>query len=140
MYSVLLENEDGDDEDFDEDEVFIRPPLDDRIEDKGAQTNKVKVKVTPIGGKGISEVQQSLKKSNNNKGNDAVLNLRGGNDDDNSAKQSKDRSKKRNSNRNLKVRIMGPLWTIRFSIFPVTKIAPQATRLREPSTGNCGYS
>ena len=31
--------------------------------------------------KGSSELQQSLEKSNNNEENDAVLNLRGGNDD-----------------------------------------------------------
>ena len=44
------------------------------------------------------------------------------------------------SSRNLKVSIMGPIRTVGFSILPVTKIAPQATRLHEPSTGNCGYS
>ena len=44
------------------------------------------------------------------------------------------------SNINLKVRIMSPIRTIGFSILPVTKIAPQAIRLHELSTGNCGYS
>ena len=35
----------------------------------------------------------------------------------------------------------GPIWTMRlFNITPVTKIAPQATRPYEPSTGNCDNS
>ena len=36
MYSVLSDNEDDDDEALDEDEAFICPPMDGKIENKGA--------------------------------------------------------------------------------------------------------
>ena len=89
MYSVLSDDEDDDDKVVDEDEAFIHPPVDDKIGNAGAQTNRANGKATPTGEKWSSEVQQSVEKDNNNEENDAILNLCGGNDDDNSARQSR---------------------------------------------------
>ena len=62
MYSVLSDSKDDYNEAFDEDEAFIHPPMDDKIEDKGTQTNKAKGKVMPTGEMGAVKSNRAQKR------------------------------------------------------------------------------